>query len=209
MGDKSDDLIPEVFQNNKLFSQLTNNRESSSVWGYKIKWGTNKLIWFQKSIISYFPSSPIIEQVLWFEVPVNNTFLVHVRYCWQHLKKYPSSYLGMVDIYWGTNSFRWSFTYFYCEFAFYLFDQIGGILFWIGTLLDNSIKQLAPRHSVRRRKTISGTSAEKSIVILFLKVLLLHFLLVTVCVFLFSLESLIQLLHRNWITISLNWKRRK
>ena len=33
MRDKSDDLIPEVFQNDKLFSQLTYNRASSLVWG--------------------------------------------------------------------------------------------------------------------------------------------------------------------------------
>ena len=34
----------------------------------------------------------------------------------------------------------------------YLLDQVGGVLFWIRTLLHDSIKQLAPRHSLEKTR---------------------------------------------------------
>ena len=163
-------------------------------------------------------NAPVVEQILWLEVSVNDSLLVHISHCWQHLWNrqghFHSTFYDLEkesnDRNWGNKKLTRSPNAFDI-WHFYLFDEVGGVLFWIGTLLHDSIKELAPRHSEPGGKNRS----------VFCSKIYCYSLLESCCCYisfflghcwciflLFSLAcELIQFLHRNWITISLRWKK--
>ena len=120
-------------------------------------------------------NAPVVEQILWLEVSVNDSLLMHISHCWQHLWNrqghFHSTFYDLEkesnDRNWGNKNLTRSPNAFDI-WHFYLFDEVGGVLFWIGTLLHDSIKELAPRHSEPGGK-IDQFFGAKSIVILFWK----------------------------------------
>ena len=96
---------------------------------------------------------PVVEQILWLEVSVNDSLLMHIGHGWQHLwqrQGHLHSLFRELKKKLEINQIRKAQKL--LKLHLHLLDQVGGVFFWIRTLLHDSIKQLAPRHSLEKTR---------------------------------------------------------